>query len=278
MKKWKPILFCLLVVGTMFASGSCSAKEIDWDSNIIKSTGMGIAPEYATNPGQAQALARSAAIVDAYRNLAATIYGVELENESTIEQLAVKKDTIKTSVSGLIKNARILDEEVLPNGAYQIVMAVRIFGGSDSLSGALYQNKENALPTPAPTVKSEIVFSPAANALVPVGQITGVVVDCRGLGLERVMSPVIRDTSGRAIYGTEHVDSSWVIKNGMAGYVHDEDPTGLTRAGNHPIFVKAVSLDNHNGDPIIAKDDADKILSANQESGFLRKCPVVFIQ
>ena len=278
MKKWKMIFVCLLVVGSIFAPQACLAKAIDWDSNIIQSTGMGIAPDYANNPGQAQALARSAAIVDAYRNLAATIYGVELENESTIEQLAVKKDTIKTSVSGLIKNARILDEEALPNGAYQIVMAVRIFGGVDSLAGALYQNKENAVSTPAPNVKSEIVFSSAANALVPVGQVTGVVVDCRGLGLERVMSPVIRDTSGRAVYGTEHVDSAWVVKNGMAGYVHDEDPAGLTRAGNNPLVVKAVALASHNGDPLIAKDDADKILSANQESGFLRKCPVVFIQ
>lgn len=271
------LAFITAVMCLAITENGSAAQKIDWDNNVIEVSGTGVIPEYATSPGQGQALARRAAIVDAYRNLASVIYGVQVDSDTTVEQLAVKNDTIKTNVSGLIKNARITDERAESNGNYSVTMAVRVFGERSSLAAAIYSNKAPAIPTAIPYVSQSTATS-TDNKVIPVSQATGVVVDCRGLNLDRVMSPVIRDTSGRAVYGTQHVESDWVIKHGMASYVHDETPGDLTRAGSNPIIVKAVSLDNHNWDPVISKEDADKILSANQANGFLQKCPVVFIQ
>ena len=104
-------IFGLTIALALFLSSTCFAIGIDWNSNIITAIGVGAAPEYAIKPGQADALARRAAVVDAYRNMASIVYGVEIENQTTVAQLVVKKDTIKTAVAGAIKNARVVDEE-----------------------------------------------------------------------------------------------------------------------------------------------------------------------
>jgi len=279
MFKFKNYTILLTMLVLMSFSSICFATPgIDWDANVIEAEGNGIAPANVISQGQGKALARRAAIVDSYRNLASIIYGVQLENNTTIEQLAVKKDTIQTNISGLIKGARIVDEGYDADGIYTVKMAVKIFDSQDSLSSAVWKDKSPAVPTLAPTIKSDTIYSEPTKTSVPAGSITGVIIDCRGLGLDRAMSPVIEDNSGRKIYGTDHVDSQWVIKNGMASYVHDDNPSGLLRAGNNPLVIKAVSLNNHDWNPVVTKEDADKILSANQVSGFLRQCPVVFIQ
>ena len=137
MKKLYILLFSLLL------STTCFASDINWNSNTITAVGIGSAPASVT-AGQADALARRAAIVDAYRNLAGIVYGVELENHTTVQQLAVKKDTIKTAISGAINNARITDEEQLDNGNYQVTLCMPIFGQRNSLASALWQDKDSA--------------------------------------------------------------------------------------------------------------------------------------
>jgi len=287
MKKLYILLFSLLL------STTCFASDINWNSNTITAIGIGSAPASVT-AGQADALARRAAIVDAYRNLAGIVYGVELENHTTVQQLAVKKDTIKTAISGAINNARITDEEQLDNGNYQVTLCMPIFGQRNSLASALWQDKV-AMPdfasqsdpiTPATTVPTvtetpapATVVTPAATpTVIPTGAITGVVIDCRGLGLERAMAPNILDNSGRTIYNSKNVEDTAIIKNGLASYSKSDSPSNIDYAGANPLIVKAVSLMDFNRNPVVSKDDGDKILAANQNYAFLKKCAVVFIE
>ncbi|WP_019554687.1 LPP20 family lipoprotein [Propionispira raffinosivorans] len=289
MKKLYILLFSLIL------STTCFASDINWNSNTITAIGIGSAPASVT-AGQGDALARRAAIVDAYRNLAGIVYGVELENHTTVQQLAVKKDTIKTAISGAINNARITDEEQLDNGNYQVTLCMPIFGQRNSLASALWQDKvampdfasqsDPVAPTttvPAVTetpVVPAAVITPAATAptVMPAGAITGVVIDCRGLGLERAMAPNILDNSGRTIYNSKNVDDSAIIKNGLASYSKSDSPSNIDYAGANPLIVKAVSLMDFNRNPVVSKEDGDKILAANQNYAFLKKCAVVFIE
>ena len=110
----------------------------------------------------------------------------------------------------------------------------------------------------------------------PVGGFTGLIVDCRGLDLRPVMSPVIRNAEGTPIYGYKNLDSKKVIHNGMAGYARDFSAAG--RAGSNPLIVQAVAVENHNGNPVVSVADANRILIENRASGFLDNCAVVFIR
>ncbi|MBR1761154.1 MAG: hypothetical protein IJ741_08245, partial [Schwartzia sp.] len=108
------------------------------------------------------------------------------------------------------------------------------------------------------------------------GGYTGLIVDCSGLGLRPVMSPVIKNADGTPIYGYKNLDSAKVIAKGMAGYT--QNATSAPRAGSRPLVVKAVALENHNGNPIVSVADANRILVENKASGFLDNCAVVFVR
>ena len=60
MKKMIIAILAVIILGTT----TCFAgTKIDWDNNVITAKGIGVIPTYATTSGQAQALARRAAIV-----------------------------------------------------------------------------------------------------------------------------------------------------------------------------------------------------------------------
>jgi len=272
----KVILFSLLF--SLLLSTTCFAIGVDWNSNTISAIGIGAAPEYAIKPGQADALARRAAVVDAYRNLASIVYGVEIENHTTVAELAVKKDTIKTSVSGVIRNARIVDEEQLDNGNYQITLTMPLFG-TNSLATAVWPKEENETTT-SPMNNDTLlpVPLPPKNEKNAVGMVTGVVIDCRGLGLERAMAPNIVDVTGRTIYNSKDVDNSTIVKNGLASYAKTDDPNDLAAAGSNPLIIKAMAVKDLNKNPVISKEDGDRIVAANKENHFFKSCSVVFIE
>lgn len=52
--------------------------------------------------------------------------------------------------------------------------------------------------------------------------------------------------------------------------------SGHSRAGSLPIIVKAIALTGNNHNVVISIEDAEKILTANQSSGFLKNYSVVF--
>ena len=57
----------------MFSMATVFAAGADFGTGVITAEGYGVAPANARTQGQARALARRAAMVDAYRNLAEQI-------------------------------------------------------------------------------------------------------------------------------------------------------------------------------------------------------------
>ena len=104
---------------------------------------------------------------------------------------------------------------------------------------------------------------------------TGVIIDCRGLDLRRVMSPVIKNENGKIIYGDKDLDCDKITEIGMASYATSMND--VARAGSHPLIVKAVKLLNFNSNPVLSNADAHKVLITNEISGYLKKLNVVFL-
>ena len=107
------------------------------------------------------------------------------------------------------------------------------------------------------------------------GDYTGLVVDCRGLELQPVMSPVIKNTNGTKIYGHKNLDIDKVISMGMADYI--DDPENVDRAGTNPLVVKAQAVENFNSNPVVAIPDSNRILIENHATQFLKDLNVVFL-
>ena len=105
---------------------------------------------------------------------------------------------------------------------------------------------------------------------------SGVIVDCRGLGLQTAASPVIKTESGKIIYGDKDLDFDKINEIGMALYATTMQES-VSRAGTSPLIVRAIGVDKMKSNPILTNADAKRVVSANEESGFFKKLNVVFL-
>lgn len=107
------------------------------------------------------------------------------------------------------------------------------------------------------------------------GNYTGLIVDCRGLGLQTAMSPVIKNVNGTKIYGHKNLDVDKINAMGMVDYV--SDPKNVARAGANPLVVKAIALEDFNSNPVVSLVDSNRILIENHATKFLQELKVVFL-
>ena len=270
--------------------------EVNWETNTVTAVGMGVPSPKARSKAQARMLARRAAIADAYRQLAEVVKGVQVDGETTVNMMEVESDVVSIKVNAVVTGAKIINETQTSDGGYEVTMRVSLFGVDNSVASAVMPRNavRESFPEPIQSVAPSV---PAydSNASVNVridvtsstptqtgsskaiGGYTGLIVDCRGLGLNPVMSPVIKNANGESIYGHKNLDSDYVISSGMASYTKDITG-GVSRAGNNPLVVKAVSLQNHNSYPVLSVADANRVLIENKASGFLDNTNVVFIR
>jgi len=98
-------------------------------NNVLtfKVVGQGVAPINTISPAQAKALAKRAAIADAYRQLAEKIAGVKVEGRDKIVNMVTKKSLVRTCVNALIKNATIIDSAT-KDGLYEVEMEIKMYG------------------------------------------------------------------------------------------------------------------------------------------------------
>lgn len=275
---------CLVVLSAASVLAA-PAGGIDWDQAVIRAEGSGVAPTTAYNSVQARLMARRAAIVDAYRQLAEQIKGVNVDATTKVQNMMMTNDTVTTKVSALVQGARIVDEKVLPEGGYSVTLQVPVFGVSNSIASAVLDRSAAYEPFPQPVESVQPSYplrdntgtsaasAPAGRAI---GGYTGLIVDCRGLELNPVMSPVIKNADGAPIYGYKNLDYDKVVANGMAGYTRDI--RNAVRAGSNPLVVQAIGVDNHNSNPILSVADANRVLIENGATGFLNTASVVFVR
>ena len=368
MQTLKAIGLAILMLALMIGTHGMTEAASSWDGGNIRATGLGVAPA-GTSGAQAEALARRAAISDAYRQIAEQIGGVSVDATTTVENLMLTNTTVRTHVSALIKGASVVEEKQQRDGSYTVTLEVPVYGASSLASTIFVPNKtpepwtspasvytpyrpqsydttgsgtydrgdrkielpQTATPAPAvtttPAASAGVVIVPAVPtapavtaptapavtaptapapavpttpaitvpaaptvpaptapttppaAIAPtgtaVGGYTGVIIDCTGLGLRPVMSPVVKAENGRPIYGYKNLDADKIVSSGMASYAHSA--SDATRAGTNPLRLRAVAVDG-GANPVLSAADANRLLLENSVSGFLDATNVVFIR
>lgn len=97
---------------TMDNAGTVEEKVLTEHSTtrlVVK--GQGVAPSFTQSPAQAFALAKRAAMVDAYRLLGEKIQGVKVEGQDLIKNMMVKRSQVRTEVNAMIREATVVETE-----------------------------------------------------------------------------------------------------------------------------------------------------------------------
>ncbi|EMY76063.1 hypothetical protein LEP1GSC060_1900 [Leptospira weilii serovar Ranarum str. ICFT] len=124
---------------------------------------------------------------------------------------------------------------------------------------------ENFPEYPAPTLSAEF---------------TSLIVDARHLKLDTALFPEILSEEGNSLYSPYFVSKENVVKNGYVSYMKTPEEAFRSRmAGTKPYFVTALSVTGHYPvNPVIAGEDARKILASPKTKTALKNCRVIILK
>lgn len=275
-------------------------------------------PGRSSSPAQARLMSLGAARADALRTLAMTVSSIQVTSETRVKNYVMEKDVVETRLSALLQAPRIVSESVQSDGTAVVVVELPMYGQNSVASVVLPEvfsssPQASVRETYTPGANPQLVYGSGADAngkfkgpdqpAVPViipaplppavlngpepgptplsdnGPFTSVIVDCRGLGIDAIMSPKLLDTTGREVYGTVRVTPEYAIETGIVGYPRSmAEALRSARAGSHPLIVKALRAgDKFRFNPVIALEDADRVLAANNRDKFLEQTRVIFL-
>jgi hypothetical protein len=92
---------------------------------IVSVIGQGVAPTTTQSPAQTYALAKRAAIADAYRLIAEKVKGVRVSGRDVIKNMMVKRSTVRTAVHAMVKNANVVGT-IFKEGLCEVEMEIMI--------------------------------------------------------------------------------------------------------------------------------------------------------
>lgn len=98
-------------------------------SNLIELqvVGTGVAPQNTISPAQSTALAKRAAMIDAYKLLGEKMYGIKLNGQDTVENMAVTSSSVKAKVQALVRGADVVNVDCKA-GMCQVTMELKLDG------------------------------------------------------------------------------------------------------------------------------------------------------
>jgi hypothetical protein len=248
--------------------------KINWSEGYIEAVGIGAPPERYIGKPNARPMALRAAKVDAYRNLLETTKGVRVDSTTVVKDFTVESDVINTQVEGLVKGAKVVNQDYLSDGTVEVTLRMPMAGGfAEIIIPKALEKKPEVVP-PAPPA------GPAPAEPAPTGDVfTGMVVDARGLQARPAMAPKVLDENGKEVYGSMNVDKEFAVQQGMSGYARDLTAAQSNpRVTNNPVSVKGVKTEGPGrADIVISNADADKIRGAAENMTFLKKCRVMIV-
>jgi hypothetical protein len=113
----------------------------------VRAIGQGAVPPNLVGQPNARPMARRGALLDAERNLLEQVKGVQLSSSTSVRDFITQYDEINSSVQGMIKGARVVNEGFLEPGLYQVEVEVNLA----DISPLFERYAQRSQPPPQPS-------------------------------------------------------------------------------------------------------------------------------
>jgi hypothetical protein len=129
---WVLLLGSIIIGGcTMSMTGNQVPESTEntsiYKKEVIISTGYAnISAQKSNNQAQRRLMAIRASKLDAYRNLTEQVYGQQLNASSTVEDMIIASDTMRTHVEGVVYGARVVSINPIGDDSYETKLELEL--------------------------------------------------------------------------------------------------------------------------------------------------------
>jgi hypothetical protein len=242
----------------------------DWTSGIVTAKGIGIPPKNPASALQAKEMAKTAAWAVALRNLLEAVRGVRVDSTTTVNNFVTTNDEVRTRVEGMVKGARLVKEQEMPDGSFETTVEMKLTG---DFSGVILP-KSSPRTDPLPQYKKPVVDGHTVSK-----SYSGLVVDARGTGAHAALAPRILNEQGDEAYSVAYVVQPGLAEQGIAIYVPDlPSAQANPRVTSTPLLVKALRATGNNRTDLVVSDaDVQTIHGVPEHFKFLKQAKVLVV-
>ena len=102
-------------------------SQVNWEKvspdQRIRFAGYGaVNPNQSLSKAQRTILAQRAAKLDAYRALAERVYGLKVDAETQVRDVATQDDRVRVMVDAYLRGAKVITTTRMDDGSYEIIM------------------------------------------------------------------------------------------------------------------------------------------------------------
>jgi len=262
---------------TKFPSISVVSLAPEKERGMLYAVGEGAMPTAKEQPNrakaylQAKAYAKMAAIASLLQSVKGTMICYRSEGRGYIADTQIKEE-----INGALEAVQVVSARKRAEGKDTIVeVTVR---APKPLPPQPPVEKPAPKPPPDPLLPTWAVASAASDGS-PGGH-TSLVIDAKGLRVDRSMSPRILRPDGSEVWGTVKADPDFITEHGIAAYARSRgDALASKRAGPNPLVIRAVGRGRSvsGSDIVVSDSDASRILSEDRRTGFLKDFRVIVI-
>ncbi len=220
---------------------SVAHGQIHWSDGTITATGSGAPSLKAANVAVARLGAERAAKMDAWLNILEAIKGARVQTGQSVANMMSDSPQIKSRIEGIVRNFKIIDTKYYSDGGVDVVVQMPMTG---VLLNTLLPKAGSQAATPG---------SPS--------DVTGVVINARGLGATPALAPRILDEQGNVLFSAAHVSRNAALQSGIATYAKSIDKASKdARVAGNPTIIKALKIaEPGSSDLVLGPEDAEKI-------------------
>ncbi|HEX7320454.1 MAG TPA: hypothetical protein VF399_08880 [bacterium] len=255
-----------IIVGLLAVAVSVLCADMDWPTLTI------------TAPGNTNNIA------DIGHNLKSELYALSYDANRTVMDFLVANFSRETMLNELLSQNVRVDQHYLTDGSVEYNSKLALPG--KILAVLIPETKAPKLVVPmlCPSCGQEWPDDrpvPAGIDLVPKEtestEFTGIVIDCRNLGLTPALFPRVIDNLSEEVYAINFADPRFVIDGGLVLY-STSDVYNNNRIGYYPLRIQALGVSGAKMTDIkISMFDARRIHGSKRNLALLKECRVAII-